>query len=176
MENYVPLAKTAVLDFNLMLVGIYHNGAYVALIATYRRRRNTTSRNRATGKMKRTFTAALFALLAVASPVRAAADDASGTMFYQSCMAAASIVEGNTSENMRDALDAAMCFGSVTAISNLEPFLKPEYAMCPPKGTKITYAQLILVVAKYLKMHPEQLNYNFHMLAMFALHNAWPCN
>jgi Rap1a immunity proteins len=120
----------------------------------------------------------IFAVLLLAActtaPARAAADDASGTMFYQSCMAAASIIEGSAST---DALDKApMCFGAMTAIINLEPFLKPEAAMCPPKGTKITYAQMILVVAKYLKTHPEQLHENFHMLAMLALHEAWPCS
>jgi hypothetical protein len=123
--------------------------------------------------MIRTFAAVVFAFLTVAAPARAGGDDASGTMFYQSCMAAASIIEGNAPA---DALEKApMCFGAVTAIMNLEPFLKPEAAMCPPEGTRITFAQMILVVAKYLKTHPEQLHQNFHMLAVLALHEAWPC-
>jgi hypothetical protein len=127
--------------------------------------------------MKRTFAAATFALLAMTAPASADADadadNPSGTMFYQSCIAAASIIEGNAPS---DALDkASMCFGALTAIIKLEPFLKPEAAMCPPKGTKITYAQMILVVVNYLKTHPEKLHQNFHMLAMLALHEAWPC-
>jgi hypothetical protein len=76
-----------------------------------------------------------------------------------------------------DALDKApMCFGAVRAIINLEPFLKPEYAMCPPSGSKISYGQMILVIADYLKKHPEQLDQNFHMLAVLALNTAWPCS
>jgi hypothetical protein len=120
----------------------------------------------------RIFAAAVFALLTTA-PAHAADADASGTMFYQSCMAAASIMEGNPPS---DALDKApMCFGAVTAIINLEPFLKPEFAMCPPEGSKISYAQMILVIADYLRRHPEQLDKNFHTLALVALHSAWPC-
>jgi hypothetical protein len=123
--------------------------------------------------MKPTLAPALFALLAFTAPARADATDASGTMFYQSCMAGASIMEGNPPS---DALDKApMCFGAVTAIINLEPFLKPEFAMCPPEGSKISYGQMILVIADYLKKHPEQLHKNFHMLAMLALNTAWPC-
>jgi hypothetical protein len=119
---------------------------------------------------------AVVALLPIiaASPNRAADNDASGTMFYQSCMAAASIMEGNARD---DALDKApMCFGAITAIINLEPFIKQEYAMCPPTESKISYAQMILVVVSYLKNHPEQLDRNFHMLALTALNTAWPCS
>jgi hypothetical protein len=123
--------------------------------------------------MKRTIGAAMFALLAGTPPAHAALADASGNMFYQSCMAAASIIEGNPPA---DALDkAGMCFGSVTAIINLEPFLKPEFAMCPPPGSKISYGQMVLVIAEYLKKHPERLHENFHMLAVLALNTAWPC-
>jgi hypothetical protein len=117
--------------------------------------------------------AAVFAFLAVAAPAHADVD-APGNMFYENCMAAAAIMEGHASEKQYD--KAPMCFGAVTAIINLEPFLKPEYAMCPPKGSKISYGQIILVIAAYLKNHPEQLDNNFHMLAVLALNTAWPCS
>ena len=88
-------------------------------------------------------------------------------MFYQSCMAAADIMEGrHLSDEQFE--KTPMCFAAVTAVVDLEPSLKPEYAMCPPKGEKISYQQMILVVASYLKNHPEQLNHNFHMLAVSA--------
>jgi hypothetical protein len=122
----------------------------------------------------RIFLTAVFAFLSVAAFAHAADEDASGTMFYQSCMAAASILEGSAPS---DAFDKApMCLGAITAIVKLEPFLKPEYAMCPPKGKKISFAQIILVVANYLKQHPEQLHENFHMLAVLSLNTAWPCS
>ena len=34
---------------------------------------------------------------------------------------------------------------------------------------------MILVIANYLKQHPEQLHKNFQMLAVVALNTAWPC-
>jgi hypothetical protein len=122
-----------------------------------------------------TRTAAAFALLLIAtSPTHAAELEATGTMFYQSCTAAADIMEGrHLSDEQFE--KAPMCFGAVTAIINLEPFLKPEYGMCPPKGNKISYGQIILVIASYLKNHPEQLDQNFHTLAALALNTAWPC-
>jgi hypothetical protein len=68
-----------------------------------------------------------------------------------------------------------MCLGAVTALVSLEPFLKPEFGMCPPRGRKISDAQMILVIAAYLRNHPEELHENFHILAAHALHLAWPC-
>jgi hypothetical protein len=127
-----------------------------------------------------TVLAALLALPAVAAPARAASSEATGIMYYASCMTAADIMEGRPppSDPQADAnqLDkAAMCFGAVTAIANLEPFLKPEFALCPPKGSTISYAQMILVIAAYLRNHPERLNENFHTLAVLALNSSWPC-
>jgi hypothetical protein len=68
-----------------------------------------------------------------------------------------------------------MCFGAVTALMNLEPFFKPEFAMCPPQGSRVSYSQMLLVIAAYLRSHPEKLHENFHLLAALALHLAWPC-
>jgi hypothetical protein len=124
---------------------------------------------------------ATIAMLTVAIPAHAAPNDASGTFFYPSCMAAADIMEGRPAPAEPDTAtaalnNAAMCLGAVTAIMHLEPFLKSEFAMCPPKDSKISYAQMVLAVAAYLKAHPEQLNKSFHALAVFALRSAWPCS
>lgn len=117
--------------------------------------------------------AAVFAFLTVTA--RAHADvEATGNMYYQSCMAAADIMEGHHPSDEQFE-KAPMCFGAITAIMSLEPLLKPEFAMCPPTGSKISYGQMILVVTDYLKKHPEQLHENFHMLAVLALNTAWPC-
>jgi hypothetical protein len=97
----------------------------------------------------------VFAFLTVNAPAHAADLEATGNMFYQSCMAAADIMEGHHPSDEQFE-KTPMCFGAVTAIINLEPFLKPEFAMCPPKGSKISYGQMILVIADYLKKHPEQ--------------------
>jgi Rap1a immunity proteins len=68
-----------------------------------------------------------------------------------------------------------MCFGAITALMNLEPFFKPEFAMCPPQGSRISYSQMVSVIAAYLRNHPEKLHENFHLLVALALHLAWPC-
>lgn len=120
--------------------------------------------------------AAMILLLIVTAPARAAPAEATGNMFYQSCMVAADLMEGHSPPNDEQLDKAPMCFGAITAVINLEPFLKPEYAMCPPKGNNITYGQIVLVIASYLRNHPEALDKNFHMLALIALNTAWPCS
>jgi hypothetical protein len=104
----------------------------------------------------------------------------SGTAFYTSCMAAAEIVGGQRKlsepeSGISQLEQATMCFGSVTAIANLEAFFQPQFAMCPPQGSTISYAQMILVIAAYLGNHPKQLHQNFHRLAVVAIATAWPC-
>jgi hypothetical protein len=124
--------------------------------------------------------AMFFSLLTVISLAHADSGDASGTMFYASCMAAADSMEGRPlppdPEVAASQLDkSVMCLGAITALMNLEPFFKPEFGMCPPKDTKISYYQMVLVIAAFLKNHPEKLHENFHFLGALALHQAWPC-
>jgi hypothetical protein len=61
----------------------------------------------------------------------------------------------------------------------LEPFLRPEFAVCPPpdvlRDSKSILAQMILSITAYLKGHPEQRPDNFHQTAVIALVAAWPC-
>ena len=70
-----------------------------------------------------------------------AQSDSSGKVFLPSCLAAADIARGKhpaaDSDQMAKQLRmAALCFGAVTAIMNLEPFFKAEFAACPPAGSK----------------------------------------
>ena len=55
------------------------------------------------------------------------------------------------------------------------PIREADYAACPPAGSKVTSNQVVLIVAEYLKSHPDQLSNNFHQLAVGALAAAWPC-
>jgi hypothetical protein len=119
--------------------------------------------------------------LFIATPAYAQSDTASGTMFLPSCLAATDIVQGkrpaaDSVEAATQLRKAAICFGAVTAIMNLEPLFKADYAACPPAGSKVTSAQVVLIVTDYLKKHPEQLQNNFHQLAVTALAAAWPCS
>jgi len=111
-------------------------------------------------------------------------DATSGAAFYSSCVAAADIVQGKhpaaDSENAaRQLRQATGCFAAVSAIMMLEPLFKPEFAACPPANilvdSKVTLAQMILVITSYFKNHPEQTSNNFHQTAVTALAAAWPC-
>jgi hypothetical protein len=125
-------------------------------------------------------------LLAVASAVffathvMAQNDPNSAMVYFQSCMAAADIVQGkrpaaDSEDASKQLRKAAICFGAVTAIVNLEPLFKAEYSACPPPDKKISAAQAVLAVTAHLKSHPEQMANNFHQLAATALAVSWPC-
>jgi hypothetical protein len=123
----------------------------------------------------------IVAALLLATSAHAQSDATSGRVFLPSCLAAADIVQGkrpaaDSEDAAKQLRKAAICFGAVTAIMNLEPLFKPEFAACPPAGSKVTSAQVVLIVTDYLKKHPEQLQNNFHQLAATALAAAWPCS
>jgi Rap1a immunity proteins len=111
----------------------------------------------------------------------AQSDPNSAMVFYPSCLAAADIVQGkhpaaDSEDATKQLRQAAICFGAVTTIMNVEGFFKPEFAVCPPEGTKVSVNQMIPVITGYLKNHPERLRDNFHQLAVTALAAAWPCS
>ena len=131
------------------------------------------------GVMK--FWLAIVAALLIGTQAHAQSDAASARVFLPSCLAAADIAQGkrpaaDSEDAAKQLRKAAICFGAVTAIMNLEPLLKPEFAACPPAGSKVTSNQVVLIVTDHLKKHPEQLNNNFHQLAIAALAAAWPCS
>ena len=121
----------------------------------------------------------------IGTQVHAQSDATSGTAFYPSCLAAADIVQGkrpaaDSEDAAKQLRQASVCFAAVTAIMKLEPFLKPEFAVCPPPDilpdSKDILAQMILSITAYLKSHPEQRSNNFHQIAVTALVAAWPCS
>jgi hypothetical protein len=122
----------------------------------------------------------IVAALFTGTHAHAQSDANSAIVFYPSCLAAADIVQGkhpaaDSEDASKKLRQAAICFGAVTAIMNLEPFFKSEFAVCPPEGSKVPFSQMILAITAYLKNHPEQLHNNFHQLAATALATAWPC-
>ena len=124
---------------------------------------------------------AIVAALLIDSQAYAQTDATSGRVYLPSCLAAADIVQGkhpaaDSDEMAKQLQKAAICFGAVTAIMKLEPFFKPEFAACPPADSKVSSAQMVLVITDYLKKHPEQLQNNFHQLAATTLAAAWPCS
>ncbi len=123
---------------------------------------------------------AIVATLLMAPQVQAQTDANSAAVYYPSCLAAADIAQGkhpaaDSVESAKQLRKAAICFGAITAIMNLEPLFKPEFAMCPPPDSKVSVNQMVVAVTAYLKSHPEQLRDNFHQVAAYALATAWPC-
>jgi Ssp1 endopeptidase immunity protein Rap1a len=124
---------------------------------------------------------AIVAALFIETQAHAQADATSGRVFYPSCLVAAEIVQGkhpaaDSEDAAKQLKQAAICFGAVTAIMNLESFFKTEFAVCPPADGKVSFAQMVLVITTHLKNHPEQLQNNFHQTAAIALATAWPCS
>ena len=122
----------------------------------------------------------IVAALLIETQAHAQSEASSGRVYLPSCLAAAEIVQGkhpaaDSEETAKQLKQAAICFGAVTAIMNLEPFFKPEFAMCPPAGSKVSFPQMVLAITTHLKNHPEQLQNNFHQLAVTALATACPC-
>jgi len=129
--------------------------------------------------MKKAFV--IVAALLVGPQAYAQSDPSRAAIYYPSCLAAADIVQGkrpaaDSPEASKQLTRAALCFGAITAIMNLAPLFKPEFAVCPPDDAKPSPAQMIPVVVDLLKKHPEQMNSNFHQVAVSALVAAWPCS
>jgi Rap1a immunity proteins len=123
----------------------------------------------------------IVAALLIETQAHAQSDPNSGRVYLPSCLAAADIVQGkrpaaDSEDAAKQLKRAAICFNAVTAIMNLEPLLKPEFAMCPPAGGKVSFAQMVLAITAHLKSYPEQLQNNFHQTAATALATSWPCS
>jgi hypothetical protein len=124
---------------------------------------------------------AIVAALLIETQAHAQSDANSGRVYLPSCLAAAEIVQGkhpaaDSEDAAKQLKQAAICFGAVTAIMNLEPFFKPEFAVCPPADSKVSFPQMVLAITTHLKNHPDQLHNNFHQLAAVALATTWPCS
>ena len=123
----------------------------------------------------------IVAALLIETQAHAQSDANSGRVYLSSCLAAAEIVQGkhpaaDSEDAAKQLKQAAICFDAVTAIMNLEPFFKPEFAVCPPADSKVSFAQMVLAITTHLKNHPDQLHNNFHQLAVTALATTWPCS
>jgi hypothetical protein len=65
------------------------------------------------------------------------------------------------------------CAGVIEGFMLLGDVLPKHLQFCPPDGMPPIAADLIVV--KYLDDHPENLHLDFRLLALAALHEAWPC-
>lgn len=123
---------------------------------------------------------AIVAALLIATQAHAQSDAGSAMVYAPSCQAAADIVQdkrpaADSEDAAAQLRKAALCFGAMTAIMNLEAIFKPEFVACPPKDKPVSVDQMVPIVVAYLKNHREQLRDTFHQTAVKALATAWPC-
>jgi hypothetical protein len=71
--------------------------------------------------------------------------------------------------------DAEKCLFYVAGVSDGYLVASGTSRICPPKNGSVTYAQMALIVSKYLNDHPEKLNNDPEYLILDALYGAFPC-
>jgi hypothetical protein len=109
-------------------------------------------------------------LAALVTTNAAAADktDHSANYFLPSCR---DFVNGNF---VRNPLLQGQCIGMIEALAafaNNQPFESSR--SCPPEDA--TIGQLTRVIVRWIDEHPQRWHEDFLALALFALHEAWPC-
>jgi hypothetical protein len=74
-----------------------------------------------------------------------------------------------------ESLMAGICLGEVTGIKFLinTATKSTDYPICVPANA--TNGQVVAVVVRYLRNHPETRDNDFNYLVSDALYDAWPC-
>lgn len=105
-----------------------------------------------------------------------------GMLFVLDVQAQASFVTGDKLlENCREvetrseAFNTGVCAGYVTAVADAMALpVVGGLRACIPIG--VTTRQIVAVVTKYLRDHPEELHYSANSTATLALRMAFPCS
>jgi Rap1a immunity proteins len=92
--------------------------------------------------------------------------NATGSTLMNSCSKA-------LDDNRSGTEAAGYCVGMVRGVSDVSYMLL--HMMCPPDAEGVTNLQMVHVVYKYLKEHPEQLRDRDTALVLEALAAKWPC-
>jgi hypothetical protein len=71
--------------------------------------------------------------------------------------------------------DAEKCLFYVAGVSDGYSVASGTKRICLPKDGSATYAQIAMIVSKYLNDHPERLNNDPEYLILDALYGAFPC-
>ena len=111
---------------------------------------------------------ALAIVTAALTAIPAAASDHSANYYLPSCKDF--INERFAREPFRQGECVGLIEGLVINASDL-PFAGSR--SCAPEN--VTVAQLTAVVVRWLDQHPQRWHEDFRALALFALHDAWPC-
>jgi hypothetical protein len=112
----------------------------------------------------------MVSVLAVLSTNAAAADktDHSANYFLPSCR---DFVNGDFAKLP---FKQGHCVGLIEGLAVFSPDLPYErHRACPPDDT--TVAQLATVVVRWIDQWPQRWHEDFRVLALEAMHEAWPC-
>ena len=112
--------------------------------------------------MRLTILAALLCIFACSGAFAEQDDRGSGNFMLPYCK-----------DKAKDPFFYGVCFGTITAISNMTDMLQKEYSFCKPRGA--TGSQTIPVVILFMEQHPEYMHLPFNWLVVMALHEAFPC-
>lgn len=98
-------------------------------------------------------------------------DSRSANYIFPGCKA---LAQGEPPTEARLLMRGHYCNGVLYALTGASRFIEiPFLRSCPPEGGAITQAARVFV--KFLEQHPERLHEDFRMLALEAMHEAWPC-
>jgi hypothetical protein len=120
-------------------------------------------------------------LALIATPAIAQTENkviATGNDMFPSCFAWEQIVTGQSNTPPATTMDAytmGRCNGMVQGIRYLmnSATKAGDHPTCMPD--KVTPGQLMSVVVRYMRNHPEHLHHQFELLVYDAYREAWPC-
>jgi hypothetical protein len=120
----------------------------------------------------------LFTALALTGYLVLTAEATTGNEMLLACSNAESALVNKEKGKMLDlgeSLMAGVCLGHVTGIKFFinTATQNTDYPVCVPANA--TNGQVLAVVARYLRNHPEMRAEDFNYLVTDALHEVWPC-
>lgn len=116
-----------------------------------------------------------FALsVALSSPSVAASTNMTGNAMMKDCQFADEIfsARGPMDRSDGDWFGAGVCVGIIYEMVAVASSL-PNSKICFPHG--VSNDQIIKVILRFLRAHPERLHEDFRILSMVAALQAWPC-
>jgi hypothetical protein len=125
----------------------------------------------------------LCAIFLLSTPIMAETQSGSSTgrEMLQHCgtadrVASHQLSPSEAAPTTEEAMIQGFCLGAVSGVSFLAAAStkNTQYPICVPQSAPS--AQVLSVVVRYLRNHPERLNDNFLWIIMGALREAWPCH
>jgi hypothetical protein len=107
-------------------------------------------------------------------PLALPAHALSGNDILQDC-AEYDTAKNKQSGSVQEAYDTGSCFGYIAGAADYARDVPVIPGLCVKLPRGATYNQIVAVVIKWLKDHPQELHQSGHFLVYRALFEAWPC-